>query len=44
MVIKPRALEFGKEIKGKITFSTDLPEKPFIDVGTIFRLKATIEK
>ncbi len=44
MVIKPRALEFGKEIKGKITFSTDLPEKPFIDVGTVFRLKATIEK
>jgi hypothetical protein len=44
MVIKPRALEFGKEIKGKITFSTDLPEKPLIDVGTVFRLKATIEK
>ena len=44
MIITPKTVEFGKEVKGKITFSTDLPEKPSIDVGTVFRLKSTIEK
>ena len=44
MIITPKAAEFGKEIKGKISFSTDLPEKPLIDVGTVFRLKSTIQK
>ncbi len=44
MIITPKKVEFGKEVKGKITFSTDLPEKPLIDVGTVFRLKSTIEK
>ncbi len=40
MIIKPKASELGKEIKGKITFSTDLPEKSLIDIGTVFRLKS----
>ena len=44
MIIKPKANELGKEIKGKIKFSTDLPEKPWIDIGTVFRLKPAIEK
>ncbi len=44
MIITPKTVEFGKEVNGKITFSTDLPEKPLIDVGTVFRLKSTIEK
>lgn len=43
LTIRPKAAEFGRELKGKITFSTDLPEKPTIDVGTVFRLKATTE-
>ena len=44
LIIRPRASEFGKEIRGKITFATDLAEKPQIDVGTVFRLKSTTEK
>ena len=44
LVIRPKASEFGKETKGKITFGTDLPEKPWIDVGTVFRLKSATEK
>ena len=44
LMIRPKTVEFGKEIKGKITFATDLPEKPWIDVGTVFRLKSIIEK
>ena len=44
MIITPKTTEFGKEVKGKISFSTDLPEKPWIDIGTVFRLKSTIEK
>ena len=44
MIITPRTTEFGKEVKGKISFFTDLPEKPWIDIGTVFRLKSTIEK
>lgn len=43
MIITPKTVDFGKEVKGKITFSTDLREKPWIDVGTVFRLKSTIE-
>ena len=41
IVIKANAADFGKEIQGVIVFSTDLPEKPTIEVGTVFRLKAT---
>jgi Protein of unknown function (DUF1573) len=44
LIIRPKAQEFGKEIKGKITFATDLPDRPKLDVGTVFRLKSTIEK
>ena len=44
MIITPKTVDFGKEVKGKITFSTDLREKPWIDVGTVFRLKSIIEK
>ncbi len=44
LMIRPKTVEFGKEINGKITFATDLPEKPWIDVGTVFRLKSIIEK
>lgn len=43
IIITPKTVDFGKEVKGKITFSTDLREKPWIDVGTVFRLKSTIE-
>lgn len=42
IVIKPNEAEFGKEITGVIVFSTDLPEKPTIGIGTVFRLKATV--
>ena len=41
LVIKPYEGEFGKELKGNIIFSTDMPEKPTIEIGTVFRLKAT---
>jgi hypothetical protein len=44
LVISPKVGEFGKELQGKITFSTDLPEKPNIEIGTVFRLKSTTEK
>jgi hypothetical protein len=44
LIIRPKAQDFGKEIKGKITFSTDLQDRPQLEVGTVFRLKATAEK
>lgn len=44
LILKPKAADFGTEIKGKITFTTNLPEKPQIDVGTVFRLKSTSAK
>jgi len=44
LILKPKAVEFGTEVKGKITFTTDLPEKPQLDVGTVFRLKSTSAK
>ncbi len=44
MIIKPKASDLGKEIKGKITFSTDLLEKPLIDIGAVFRLRSAKEK
>lgn len=44
LIIKPNAGEFGQELKGKIIFSTNLPAKPTIEIGTVFRLKATAEK
>jgi hypothetical protein len=44
LIIRPKAGEYGQELKGKIIFTTDLAEKPTIEVGTVFRLKATAEK
>ncbi len=44
LILKPKATDFGTEIKGRIRFRTDLPEKPQIDVGTVFRIKATSAK
>ncbi|MEQ1830009.1 MAG: DUF1573 domain-containing protein [Pirellula sp.] len=44
LVVRPREGDFGKEIQGKIIFTTDLPEKPTIEVGVDFRLKAIAEK
>ncbi len=44
LILKPKAIPFGTEVKGKITFSTDLAEKPQIDVGTVFRLKTITAK
>jgi hypothetical protein len=43
MVVRPREGEFGKEISGRIVLTTDMPEKPIIEIGTVFRLKATAE-
>ena len=44
LIIKANAGEFGQELKGKIIISTDLPTKPTIEIGTVFRLKSTAEK
>jgi hypothetical protein len=41
LMLKPLEGEFGKEIKGNIVFSTDLAEKPTIEIGSVFRLKST---
>jgi len=41
LVLKPNEGAFGEELRGKIIFSTDLPEKPTIEIGTVFRLKST---
>ena len=43
MILKPKTAEFGQEVKGKLTFATDLPEKPEIEIGTVFRLKSKSE-
>jgi hypothetical protein len=43
LIIRPKRGEFGKELQGKIIFTTDLPEKPTIEVGAVYRLKATAE-
>jgi hypothetical protein len=40
IVLKPNEADFGGEIKGVIVFSTDLEEKPTIEIGAVFRLKA----
>ena len=42
IMIKPNDAEYGKEITGAIVITTDLPEKPTIEIGTVFRLKATV--
>ncbi len=44
LIIKAKPGQFGQEIKGKIIFTTDLAEKPTIEIGAVFRLKATLDE
>lgn len=44
MVLTPKPGTFGHDIQGKITFTTDLAEKPTLEIGTVFRLKTPIEQ
>lgn len=44
VILKAKSGDFGKELQGKISIVTDLEEKPLIEVGTVFRLKATAER
>lgn len=40
LILKPKATDFGKEIKGAIRFVTDLEDKPEIEIVAVYRLKA----
>jgi hypothetical protein len=39
-MLKAKEGEYGKETQGFIRFETDLADRPEIEVGTVFRLKA----
>jgi len=40
LMLKAKEGEYGKETQGFIRFETDLADRPEIEVGTVFRLKA----
>jgi predicted DNA-binding transcriptional regulator YafY len=40
LMLKAKEGEYGQETQGFIRFETDLADRPEIEVGTVFRLKA----
>lgn len=43
LILRAKSGDYGKELQGKIVFETDLPDKPQIEIGSVFRLRSTAD-